>query len=193
MEIKKAVKPKKKSKPKTKKKKPERAIDKLSPKHKEFLLNYFELGMNGRKAYLKTYPKTKMETADVMACRLLKNVKVNEARQEYLEDQWNEKEKAISNLFNKLITIAGADISDYIDEYGNISVEKFQELNTYPVAAYDQSISDTAAGRNIRQSIKLMDKQKSIDTLSKILGMIQDKIEHSGTIEIKPAERPEEE
>jgi phage terminase small subunit len=189
MEIKKAVRPKqKKKKVEAQKKK----IDLLNPKHKEFLLNYFELGMNGRKAYLKTYPGVKNESAEVNASKLLSSAKVKEARQEILDEQWASKEQVIPDLFNKLFLMAGSDISDYIDEFGHVKVDKFKEINTYPIAQYDQTITDTKDGQNVKQSIKLMDKQKSIDTLAKILGMIQEKVEHSGTIEIKPAERPEE-
>ena len=149
--------------------------------------------MNQRKAYLLTYPGVKQGTADVQACRLLSNPKVSAARQEYLESQWGEKEKVIAELFHKLKKISSADISEFIDESGNIKVEDFKCLDTFAVAQYDQAVSDTKEGQNVRQSIKMMDKQKAIDTLAKILGMIQDKVEHTGEIIVLPAERPKDE
>lgn len=140
-----------------------------------------------------TYPKVTKGTADVQACRLLSNPKVAEARQEYLEEQWGKKEEVIAELFHKLKRISSADISEFIDESGNIKVEDFKHIDTFAVAQYDQAVSDTKEGQNVRQSIKMMDKQKSIDTLAKILGMIQDKVEHTGEIIVKPAERPTDE
>jgi alkyl hydroperoxide reductase subunit AhpC len=195
-EIKKAERPSDdKSKIKKKKSKEEkvvRKIDLLPEKHKEFLLNYFLLGMNGRKAYMKTYQKTNAASAEVLASKLLSNIKVSEAKQEYLQEQWKKKEQAISNLYDKLIRTASADISDYIDESGDVKVSEFNDMDTYPIAHYEQAISDTAYGRNIKRVIKLKDSQKAIDTLGKVLGMIKEPEPVAVEITIRPAEKPEE-
>jgi len=160
-------------------KKKKRKIDSLPPKYKEFLLNYISLGKHGRKAYMLTYPKTKPHTADTMASRLLKKVKVSEALQEYLDGIFIEKEKEISKMFDNLLDIANSDISDYIDEDGNIKVEEFDKLNTYVLAQYDKTVNETDSSRNVKQSIKMLDKLKAISELVKILGMVQEKVEVS--------------
>lgn len=194
MEIKPAIKPDE-EKPKKKKaaKKPEkkiRAIDQINPKHKEFLLNYFLLGMNGRKAYLATYPNSKPTSADVNASQLLSNAKVSAAKQEFLEEHWGKKEEMIVDLFYRLKKIASSDISEFINESGDIRAEEFNQIDTFPIAQYDQSILQTETTRNEKRSIKLMDKQKAISDLTKILGMIKDPEPAKLEIVIKPAERP---
>lgn len=196
MEIKPAIKPgeEKPKQKKTAKKtvKKTRLIDELNPKNKEFLLNYFLLGMNGRKAYLATYPNTKPQSAEVMASRLLSNVKVSAAKQEFLEEHWDKKEEMIADLFYKLKKVASSDISDFINEAGDIRAEEFNQLDTFPIAQYDQSISQTETTRNEKRSIKLMDKQKAISDLTKILGMIKEPEPPKLEIVITPAEKPEE-
>ena len=172
--------------------KKERKIDKLNPKIREFIYNYIELGFNATKAYLKTYKNKSYSTAKINSHRLLLKANIKEALQELLDEHWNVKENNISETFKRWQILASADISDYLDDQGNIKVEEFKELNTYPIAQFDKNITDTANGQNIKQSIKLLDKQKALEMISKILGMIQEKIEHSGVVEIIPAVRPKE-
>ncbi len=101
------------------------------------------------------------------------------------------KEKKISKLFDDLLDVANSDISDFIDENGNIKVDEFNELNTKVIAEYNQTISDTKDGQNVKRSIKLKDSLKAMAELTKILGMIKEKVEHSGVIEIIPTEEPD--
>lgn len=171
--------------------KKKRKIDLLNQKYREFLYHYIEL-QNPRKAYQLVYPKTKPNSADVNASKLLKNTKVAEALQEILNEQWEKRENQISDLFKKLVNLTGSDISDYLDEEGNVKVKDFQKMNTYPITQYDQTITTTEKGQNIKQTIKLQDKQKAIDSLAKILGMIKDKPDSPLEIIILPAKRPEE-
>lgn len=173
-------------------KKKKSKIDKLSPKNKEFLLNYILLGRNATKAYKKTFPKSNYDTCRTNGSKLLAKTNISEALEEYLEKIFLDKDKQIRNIFDKLVATAGADISDFIDEKGQIKIEDFDNLNTYFVAQYDKTVSDTQAGRNVKQSIKMMDKLKAISELVKILGMITEKTEHSGTIEFIPGIRPKD-
>lgn len=172
-------------------KKKKSKIDSLTAKNKEFLLNYILLGRNGTKAYKKTFPKSQYDTCRTNGSKLLAKANVSEALEEYLEEIFLDKEKQIRNIFDKLVAVAGADISDFIDEHGNIKVSEFNNLNTYFVAQYDKTVSDTKEGQNVKQSIKMLDKLKAISDLVKILGMITEKIEHSGTIDVVKAVRPD--
>lgn len=173
------------------KKKVNRKIDELSDKYKKFALNYIRL-QNGTKAYLQVYPNADYNVASVSAYHLLRKPKIKEAIREYMDGIFKEKEAEISAIFNKLVSITNVDIADFIDDNGNVKFKDFQEMNTYAIAEYSKVVSDTAQGRNEKQTIKLLDKQKALSELIKILGMITDKAEVSGTIIVKRAVRPSE-
>ena len=137
------------------------------------------------------FPKTNYGTAAVMANRLLKKAKISDAIQEYYDASWKEKEKQISKLFDDLLNVVNADVADYIDENGEIDVKKIKSLNTFPLVEYNRTVSDTAQGQNVKTSVKLLDKLKAISELTKILQMINEKVEIFGDIELIPAVRPE--
>jgi phage terminase small subunit len=48
----------------------------LKPEHQVFADEYLANGFNGRRAYLKAFPRVTLETADVCASRLLRSAKV---------------------------------------------------------------------------------------------------------------------
>lgn len=164
---------------------------KLKEKEKEFVSNYILLGCNGTKAYMATYPNAKYATARVSSTRLLAKPSILEAIQKRLDDAWGEKDKKISRIFNDLYTIATSDISEFIDDNGDIKVTELKKLNAVPIQQYDRTVTDTKEGQNVKTSIKFADKIKAIQELNKIFGIIQEKVEHSGTIEVVPAVRPD--
>jgi phage terminase small subunit len=179
--------PAKQTKTKIKNKK---KIDNLKPADREFVLNYLLL-KNGTKAYMQAFPKVKIESARVLASRLLAKVNISEAIQECYEETWKDKQKQISKLFDDLLTIVNADVADYIDEDGEIDVSKIKKLNTFCLAEYNKITSDTANGQNVKITVKLLDKLKAISELTKILNMISDKVEVFGDVKIIKAKIPD--
>jgi phage terminase small subunit len=162
-----------------------------NPKHKAFVLEYIKY-KNATKAYAATYPNVSYDTAKSNGHKLLTNTYIQDEIQKHLDKTWAEKEKKISNLFDNLLEVADADISDFLDENGDVKVDEFKKLNTRVIAEYNQTISDTKDGQNVKRSIKLKDSLKAVAELTKILGMIKEKVEHSGTIEIIPTEDPDD-
>ena len=165
-------------------------IDLLKPVEREFVLNFLLL-KNGTKAYMQAYPKAKYDTARTNSSKLLAKTNIKDAIQEYYDASWKEKEKQISKLFDDLLNVVNADVADYIDENGEIDVKKIKSLNTFPLVEYNRTVSDTAQGQNVKTSVKLLDKLKAISELTKILQMINEKVEIFGDIELIPAVRPE--
>ena len=163
---------------------------KLLEKENQFIHAYFALGLNATKAYMQVYPNAKYDSARAKAAVMLAKDSVSEAIQKKLDESWEDRDKKISHIFNSLYSAATADIGDYVDENGEIKAEKLSELNTLPIQQYDRTVSDTKEGQNVKTSIKLMDKIKAMQELNKIFGIINEKVEHSGTIEIVPAVRP---
>lgn len=157
--------------------KKKRKIDLLSAKHKEFVLNYIAFSRNGTKAYSKTYPTAKFESCMVLASKLLRNVKVKAALEEYYNNLWESKEKEIGIVFDNLIKLASSDISNVIDyEDGVMKIKEFNDIDTSIIQQINQTVSDTKEGQRINESIKLYDKTKAISELVRILEMIQEKV-----------------
>ena len=167
------------------------AFDKLSVKHKEFVIAYLKT-LNATKSYMKAYPNSKYNSAGVNGHKLLENAKIKVALKEHYDALWESKEDLIGETFNKLLNMTNFDISDYIDEQGNIDLALLKSDNSFPITEIKKVTRETKFGIDVVESIKTVDKLKAISELTRLLGMIQEKVEHTGTIEIIPAERPKD-
>jgi phage terminase small subunit len=167
------------------KEKEKTAFEQLSIKHKDFFKNYLEC-LNATKAYMKAYPTAKYETAMVNGSNLLRHAKIQAALKEYYDQLWADKEDLIGKVFNKLLNVVDFDISDYVDKDGNIDLEKITRENSFPISEISRREQVSKYGTSVHESIKTIDKLKAIQELTKILGMIQEKVEHSGTIKVVP-------
>ena len=181
--------PKKKSTPEKKK-----LIDKLTSKQQEFFWKYIEVHRNATKAYKILHPNATNNTCMTNSSKILRNAQFKAALQEYLDEIWKQKESKISDLFDKLLIMAGADIDDYLDEEGNIDIAKFKEIGTYPIVQYEKTTKTTKNGDiDEKPVIKIESRMAAINLLSKMLGMVKGDDE-TKTIEIviKPAEEKDE-
>lgn len=171
-----------------------RKIDLIkNAKHKSFALEYIRNGRNGTKAYRTVYPKAKYTSAMSNANKMLRNTQISEAILEYYNKLWDSKEKEIGQTFDNLLKMANADISDvveYSDEEG-MTIKDFDTIDTQAVQSISENVSQTKYGPNVSKSIKMYDKQKAISDLLKVLNMITEKVEHSGTLEVVKAVRPD--
>jgi hypothetical protein len=94
-------------------------------------------------------------------------------------------------MFDNLLDIANCDISDLIDEHGQVKTEKLKDLNTYPIQGYDRTVTETKDGVNVKTSIKMVDKLKAVTEITKMLGMVApERIEVKQTIEVVPMALP---
>ena len=162
---------------------PEPVIDNpnLNAKQIEFCLAYIKY-FNGTKAYQLVY-KCNYSTAATQSHRLLKNPKIleeitrlkNERKQRLLLDG--------DDILQKQIDIAFASITDYVsfgvDELGKntLKLRGSHEVD----GSLIQSITEGREGVNV----KLMDKTKALDFLSKHYGMLgEDKRKELQQLEI---------
>jgi phage terminase small subunit len=163
----------------------------FKPDHQNFILEYIRTG-NKVKSYMFAYPKSKYGAASVNSFKLLENARIKEYIQSYYDELWSDRKNERSKAFNKLLRIANADIADVVEyEEDGMRVKPFSESDTFLIAEIKETVSETMNGTNVNRSVKLKDSSKAISELVRVLGMITDKVEHSGTIEIVPAKKPE--
>lgn len=160
--------------------------DELTEKQKRFCLFYIR-SFNATKAYQKAY-ECNYETAAASGTRLLENVKVREEIQRLKENRYQRELISESDIFQKYLDIAFADITDFVEfgqeeeyvigQFGLVQVEDpvtgkkaplKQKVNTVKFrdsAVTDGTlISEVKNGRN-GASIKLADRMKALDWLA---------------------------
>lgn len=180
-------------KKKTKKKKPaERGVDQvienpeLTDKQRLFCI-YYSRCFNATKAYQKAY-QCDYATAAAAGSRMLRNVKVRNEIQSLKQNQLNRKMLSETDIFQKYMDIAFADLTDYAEfgtaeepvmsMYGPVKVEdpetgkKKQLTQTVNVVHFKKSsevdgtiLSEVKHGKN-GSSIKLADRMKALQWLS---------------------------
>jgi phage terminase small subunit len=163
----------------------------LNPNQQNFVLNYIET-KNAVKSYLAAYPKSNYKTAGVQAHRALKNPNISRFLNNYYEELWSSRKREIGRTFDNLLKIANADIANIVSYEGDrMEVRPFSQSDTFIIAEIKETVSETQNGTNVNRSVKLKDSTKATSELVKVLGMITEKVEMSGTIEIIKAVRPD--
>lgn len=168
-------------------------LEDFKPDHQNFILEYIRT-RNAVKSYMSAYPKTKYEAAGVNSHKLLKNDKISAYIQSYYNDLWESRQTEIGKTFDNLLKIANADIGTIVDAVGDsVSIKDLRKIDTSIIQSISQSSSDTKYGVATSLNVKLFDKTKAISELLKVLGMITEKVEHSGEIIVIGAKKPEKE
>jgi len=162
----------------------------LKPEYQKFISEYI-ITNNAVKSYLSVYPKSSYNAACVSSHQLLRNPKISEYIQSYYDELWKDRKNEISKTFNNLLKIANADIADVVDYEGDrMEIRPFSQSDTFLIAEIKETVSETQNGTSVNRSIKLKDSTKAISELIRVLGMITEKVEHSGEIIIIPARKP---
>lgn len=181
---------KKKAKEKPEKKE-EIKLEDFKPDQQNFILEYIKT-RNATKSYMMAYPKTSYESAAVQAYRLLKNDNVSAYIKNYFDQLWANRKDEIGKTLDNLLKIANADLGSVLEKTADgLKVKDFDKIDTSIIQSISQSRSDNKYGEASSLSIRLFDKSKAISDLTKVLGMITEKVEHSGDIKIIAAERPD--
>lgn len=88
-------------------------------------------------------------------------------------------------IIYELAKIAFSDLSNFIDINGDtITIRDLTDIDTSVLSEASETV--TKDGGTIK--IKLADKMKALELLGKHLAMFTDKLEHSGSIDIPPAQ-----
>lgn len=150
----------------------------LTQKQKVFADEYL-IDLNATRAYKIAYKSCKKdETANVNGSKLLRNTKVAK----YIEERMNERSKRTEitqdNVLRELATIAFAKVTDFVSiENGTVIVKDTKDIPKNLIPA----IASIKEGRNGIE-VSFYSKDKSLELLGRHLGMFNDKIEVTGTV-----------
>lgn len=151
---------------------------KLTPKQKSFADEYL-IDLNATRAYKAAYKSVKKdETARTNGSRMLTNANVSK----YIKERMNERSKRTEitqdNVLKELATIAFAKVTDFVTiENGVVIVKDTKDIPKDSLPA----IASIKEGKNGIE-VSFYNKDKSLELLGRHLGMFNDKIEVSGTI-----------
>ena len=151
---------------------------KLTPKQKLFADEYL-IDLNATRAYKAAYKSVKKdETARTNGSRMLTNANVSK----YIKERMNERSKRTEitqdNFLKELATIAFAKVTDFVTiENGVVIVKDTKDIPKDSLPA----IASIKEGKNGIE-VSFYNKDKSLELLGRHLGMFNDKIEVSGTI-----------
>lgn len=152
----------------------------LSDKHKLFVINLIKENFNQTAAYIKTYPDIKEENSRIAASQLLTNVNIKEAVQDVM-NMLLDTEKMV--LEKKIIQMymyrAFYNPRDILDENGDLVVEKLKDLPEecqYAIEGIESKTTYSKDDCTIDRKIKLANREKALEMLSKYMQIMADRI-----------------
>lgn len=153
--------------------------DELTDKQRLFCVYYIKY-FNATKAYQKAY-ECEYTTAMVNGSRLLRNAKISDEIDRLKAEQANELKLDVRDVLQKYIDIAFADITDFV-EFGRETVaddETGLEYEVNKVKFKDSSEVDGTIITEVKQgkdgvSVKLADKMKALEMLSKYFDLLSE-------------------
>lgn len=162
--------------------------DKLKPEHRVFAESYI-YDWNATRAYKVAYPKASDETARVNASRLLTNANI----QAYIKDIQEDLEKiaGISRLriaqeHLKIVNTSIAQLHNtWIErkEFDKLTDDQKSSIQEISTQIKVNKNSDGTLEENEYIKIKLYDRQKSMDALTKLFGWeAAEKLEITGNV-----------
>lgn len=141
--------------------------DNLTDKQRLFCMYYLKY-YNATKAYQKAY-ECAYSTAMVEGHRHLRKPKINAEIDRMKAEQVNDLKLDVKAVLQKYIDIAFADIGDYVnvDQIGySVTVKPIEDMDTSIIS----ELSNTENGIKL----KLADKMKALDMLSKYFDLLSD-------------------
>lgn len=152
----------------------------MKPEHALFVNEYVCNGGNGTQAYMSAYPSAKYDSASVLANKLIRNIKIQEAIQAEFARIFKDKDKEFKRgeLYQQISQIGNSDISDIIEIEGDTL--RIKDLNSLPpsvrkcIKTIKVSRKDTEQGEQVVHEVTLHDKMKALELQAKILRLVND-------------------
>ena len=157
----------------------------LSPKQQRFVAEYL-IDLNGKQAAIRSGYAPK--NAEIQASRLLRSGKVADAVAAAKAKQLDTAELTAARVLEEYRRIAFADIRGYFDAAGNLKpIHQLTEEQGSALAGLEVIIKNAKAGDGVTDEVhkfKLWDKTRALESLAKHFGLLTEKVEHMGTLEI---------
>lgn len=161
---------------------------KLTPKQQRFVEEYLT-DLNATQAYIRAGYQVKNEdTAAVMASRLLRNDKVQEAikiaRAEISERTKITQDKVLNELAkigfsNMLDYVTPTNSGDLIPDFSALTRDQAAAISEVTIEEYTEGRGDDA--QNVKRTkFKLSDKRAALVDIGRHLGMFPSRLEHTG-------------
>lgn len=156
---------------------------KLSPKAQHFINEYIKDG-NGKQAAIRAGYAPK--AAEVQASRLLRNVQVADAIGKHQQQLRERSGVSADRVVEELARIGFVDIRRVFGADGAVlDPQQIPEDVARAVASIEVTTSTTGTGKDATTDtttkVRFWEKPKALHTMAHILGMLKDKVEHSGT------------
>jgi phage terminase small subunit len=157
----------------------------VTPKQARFVAEYLK-DLNGKQAAIRTGYSPK--TAEIQASRLLSNPKVAAAVSAQTAKQLGKLNITAEMVKERLALIAFQDIRKLHDEHGNLKpIHLLPDDAAAFVAGLEVIKKNAAAGDGVIDTvhkIKVVDPVKALEMLAKHFGLLIERVEHSGGLEI---------
>jgi len=142
---------------------------KLSPRERSFVKQYVIYG-NATQAYVTSkYPDVTRESAGVLACRLLKKVKIQDAITIEQKESFKRVDISLDRINKELALIAYSNLSQWINPEDGTLICRPDELPEDVSRAISDLIVITSHGKGgvklIKHKIKAWDKFKALQEL----------------------------
>lgn len=155
----------------------------LNPKQERFVEEYL-VHLNATQAYMRAYPDSSPEAARTSACDLLANPKVQEAVAEAKARRAERMEITQDRVLLELARLAFVDVRKMFNPDG--TAKQVTELDDDTAAAIvgleivEQQGEGGEVIRTRTRKLKVADKSAALANAMRHLGMLKDRVEHTG-------------
>lgn len=150
-------------------------MSKVETKHKRFIAAYIRFHFNGVEAYKHVYGKDmNYDSARVGSSNLLRKPNIRKAINQELEAEHLSTEEALKILSSH----AKADMAKYVDEDGNLSIEKLKAAGMGHLIKEVETIETVSdKGSFTKRKVKLHDPQAAINMILRVQGKFKDTLD----------------
>lgn len=158
----------------------------LNPKQQRFVAEYL-IDLNATQAAIRAGYSAK--TAESQASSLLRNPKVAEVVKARTSQQLAKVGVTAEAVKERLRLIGFQDVRKLFDEQGNLKpIHSLDDDAAVMVAGIEVIKKNAAAGDGVIDTVhkvKIVDPVKSLEMLAKHFGLLVERVEHSGALEIR--------
>lgn len=159
----------------------------LNPKQQRFVAEYVK-DLNATAAYKRAGYAAKGNSAEVNAGRLLRNAQVAAAIAEKTAKHLDSTDLTAARVLEELRRLAFSDLRGLFDAVGNLRpIHELSSEQAASIASLEVIKKNAEAGDGVVDTVhklKVWDKVKALDILSKHFGLQKENVQHTGEIRL---------